>query len=114
MAVEHEPDALAAELGKANAAPLERLIIDQIVCCWLNCYDVQRRYTVVMRGELSIKQADWWERRHSAAQHRYLRACESLARVRRLARSGPLQINIGGQQVNMVNPPAPEPALCTP
>ena len=45
-------------------------------------------------------------RRLSAAQRRFLRACESLARVRKLARTTPaLQLNIaarGGQQVNVV------------
>ena len=54
----------------------------------------------------STSSVDHWERRLSAAQRRYLRACESLARVRKLGRTTPaLQLNIathGGQQVNVV------------
>jgi hypothetical protein len=42
-----------------------------------------------------------------AAQARYLRACETLARIRKLARSTPaLQVNIaadGGRQVNLAS-----------
>ncbi len=43
----------------------------------------------------------YWDRRVSGAQARYLRAMEALARVRRLAMPQPLQVNIGGQQVNV-------------
>ncbi len=111
VAIEREVDALIAGLGYATAAPLERLLIDQIACCWLNVYDVQRRYASVMSESQTIKHAEYWERKHTAAQHRYLRAIEALARVRKLARPGPLQINIGDKQINMVNPPGPAPAL---
>ena len=45
------------------------------------------------------------EKRLSAAQRRFIRACETLARVRKLSRNTPaLQFNIatsGGQQVNL-------------
>lgn len=46
-----------------------------------------------------------WERWLTAAQNRYARAVQGLARVRRLLRQAPLgtvQVNIGGQQVNVV------------
>ena len=43
----------------------------------------------------------YWDRRLNSAQQRYLRAVETLARVRRLAMVTPLQVNIGGQQVNV-------------
>ncbi len=42
-----------------------------------------------------------WERRLSATHMRYLRACDTLARVRNLSRPTPLQINIGARQVNV-------------
>jgi hypothetical protein len=43
----------------------------------------------------------YWDRRLNSAQQRHLRAIESLARVRRLSNATPLQVNIGGQQVNV-------------
>jgi hypothetical protein len=47
----------------------------------------------------------YWEWRLQAAQGRYLRACESLVRVRCLSRSAPLQVNISAQQVNVAGDP---------
>jgi hypothetical protein len=56
----------------------------------------------------TLEQGEYWEKRLSAAQRRYLRACETLARVRKLTLGTlALQVNIaaaGGQQVNMINP----------
>ena len=47
----------------------------------------------------------YWEKRLSAAQKHFTRACETLARVRKLSRNTPaLQLNLatsGGQQVNV-------------
>jgi hypothetical protein len=48
-----------------------------------------------------MKQGMYWEQRQNAAQGRFLRAVETLARVRRLNKRPPVQINIGGQQVNI-------------
>ena len=56
-------------------------------------------------GEVRMSVVDFWERRLSLAERRHLRACETLARVRKLLMNGPvLQVNIasqGGQQVNV-------------
>jgi len=87
-----------------NASPLERLLIDVVVVSGLRWADIERRYSSVHEGGMTLAQADWWERRLSAAEGRYLRACESLARVRRLLHHRPVQVNIaaaGGKQVNL-------------
>ncbi len=63
---------------------------------------VEQSYTGLMnQTEVVIAQADWWERRMTAAQGRYRRAVESLARVRRLTHPSALQINVGERQVNV-------------
>ena len=90
---------LEQELGADTAPALERLLIQQIAVCWLNVYDVQHRYSRVQVGGVTLAQGTYWEKRLSAAQRRYLLACESLARVRRLAQPRPLQINVAGQQL---------------
>ncbi len=69
---------------------------------------MQHSYTANKVGMLTLKQGEYWEKRLSSAQRRYLRACETLARVRKLAQASPLQVNIGAQQVNGVGGmPAP-------
>lgn len=100
--------ALSRELGREHAPMLEKLLIDQVIICWINHYDVQRRYTANMASNPTLEQGTYWEKRLSSAQRRYLRACETLARVRKLAQAVPLQVNIGAQQVNVVGGvPAP-------
>lgn len=93
---------MAAELTQPGDGELEKLIIGQIVGCWLRLSFVEYTYSVnTVSGSMNMKQGEYWERRLSAAQRRYLRAVESLARVRRL-RLPTMQVNIGGQQVNQV------------
>jgi hypothetical protein len=95
------------ELGYPSAPPLERLLIEQVVLCWLHLHIIEIEYTSVMNEPIPAISADHWERRLSTAQRRYLRACEALARIRKLARTTPaLQVNIathGGQQVNLLD-----------
>jgi len=103
MALRQRPALMRAELGYNEATPLERLLIDHVVACWLRQQQAEMLYTEKWKGSLSTEAADFWERRLSAAQRRYLRACETLTRVRRLVRAT-VQINIaaeGGQQVNV-------------
>ncbi len=104
--VMRDAEARRQALGYDDASPLERLLIDVVVLTGLRWADIERRYSSVHgQGEgMTLAQADWWERRLSAAEGRYLRACESLARVRRLLRHAPVQVNIaaaGGKQVNL-------------
>ena len=99
-------EVLMDELGYQTASPLERLLIEQVALCWLGLNLVQLEYTRAIGEPISVSAADHWERRLSAAQGRYLRACDALARVRKLAHTTPaLQVNIaaaGGQQVNLL------------
>lgn len=95
------------ELPKALARPtdgkLESMLIQHAVLCWLQLSYVEHHYAhFLTTRETTIRQCDFWERRLSAAQRRYLRAIETLARVRRLQLPA-VQVNFGAQQVNQVN-----------
>ena len=93
--------AMAADLTHPGDGELEKLIIRQIVGCWLRVSYIEYVYSVNTVGGMHMRQADHWERRVSAAQRRYLRAIETLARVRRL-RLPAVQVNIAEKQVNQV------------
>jgi hypothetical protein len=82
-------DVLMDELGYDAVAPLERLLIEQVALCWLSLNLVQIEYTHAIGEPISISAADHWERRLSAAQGRYIRACDALARIRKLTRTTP-------------------------
>lgn len=91
------------QLARPGDGRLERLLVQQAVLCWLQLGYMEYHYShYLTNGNTPIAQADFWERRLSAAQRRYLRAIETLARVRRLNLPA-LQVNIGAQQVNQLN-----------
>ncbi len=98
-------DVMKDELGYQLASPLERLLVEQVILCWLHLNAAELEYADVIGGSSFAHVVDHCERRLSSAQTRYLRACETLARIRKLARSTPaLQVNIaadGGQQINV-------------
>ncbi len=91
------------ELGYQEAPLLERLLIEHIALAWLDLDAVQQHYAKSALQQHALAHGAYWDRRMNSAQQRYLRAIETLARVRRLARVTPLQVNIGGQQVNVVD-----------
>src|SRR5207237_586043 len=75
--------ALRRELAGDDAPPLERLLAQRVALCWLALHYAETVYAQAM-GELSLRQADFHQRRISAAQGRYLAAIRALAAVRRL------------------------------
>lgn len=90
-------------LGMDQAPMIEKLIIQNIVNNWLRLQWVEYQVTGNMGEGVSREQVGWWEKRLSITQGRYLRALETLARVRRMALPD-LQVNIakdGGQQINV-------------
>ena len=101
----HRLQALKKELGSEGAPLLEQLLIQQAALCWLKLNLVELGYSNIMTQSITLTLGAYWEKRLSAAQRRFTRACETLARVRKLSRNTPaLLFNIAaerGQQVNI-------------
>jgi hypothetical protein len=89
--------ALTKELAGPQPSPLERLLVERIVLCWLHLYSTEALYAQ-HKQDLSLRQAEFHQQRLSKAQARYLSAIRTLAQVRRLGVPA-VQVNIGGQQV---------------
>jgi hypothetical protein len=89
--------ALTAELAGPQPSPLERLLVERIVLCWLHLHYTETLY-VQNTHNFSLRQAEYYEQRLSKAQARYLSAIRTLAQVRRLGVPA-VQVNIGQQQV---------------
>lgn len=102
IGIERTCEKKKAALGYAEASPLEKMLIDAVVLAWLRYTHVERCAANTWGGSHSLPLGEYWDKRLSAAQRRYLRAIETLARVRRM---GPavLQVNIAQQQI--VNQP---------
>ena len=98
-------ESMRTDLGYADSSALERLLIQQVTLCWLNLNLIEYRHTNIMKQSITLNLGMYWEKRLTMAQRRFTRACDSLARVRRLSPRIPVQVNIaaeGGQQVNVV------------
>jgi hypothetical protein len=91
--------ALTRDLAGPDPTPLERLLVDRIVLCWLHLHYAENIYVQAMH-ELTITQATFHQRRLSLAQSRYLSAIRTLAQVRRLQVPA-VQVNIAEQQLNV-------------
>jgi len=90
------------DLAQPSDTPLEALLVTQVVLCWLD-FHLMGLVCTQEFTRASFERQETCDRLLEARQRRYLRAIKALARVRRLASRVPLQINIGGQQVNVTS-----------
>ena len=100
-----ECEQLKQELGYDTANPLERLAMDVILAArvrWLHEEKITTQYDT---GEsLPTRQVAFQHQMLTSAQSRFLRAVESLARIRRLTRNMPkVQINFAGPGAKQLN-----------
>jgi hypothetical protein len=80
---------LRKELGYDEASEMEQLLISHAALCWLRLGLTEIRYTSIMNQSITLTLGMYWEKRLTVAQRRFERACETLERVRLLARSRP-------------------------
>lgn len=76
-------DLLRAELAETHQGPVERLLVERVVACWLHLSQLEYLY-----GQQDSTTQDvgvYFQRCLSAAQKRYLSALKTLALVRKLA-----------------------------
>lgn len=97
-AVQRKLELLRAELAGDNPTPVERLLVERVVACWLQVQDAELRSA--QHNDPTIKQADFHQRRLDATNRRFLAAVKALALVRKLA-VPVLQVNIAKKQVNV-------------
>jgi hypothetical protein len=90
------------ELAGPSPSPLERLLVERIVACWLQVQDADVRYAQGQR-DCTLAQGEYQQRRMDHAHKRYLSAIKTLATVRKLALPV-LQVNIAKEQINVAAP----------
>lgn len=89
--------AMRVEIAGENPSPLERLLAERIVLCWLELQYFEAIYAQNL-GDMTITQGDYHQRRIDKAHRRYLSSIKGLAQIRKM---GPaVQINIADKQVN--------------
>lgn len=91
-------DEVRRDLEGPDPTPMERLLAERAVFCWAEVNIRQTNYE--QTSNLSIRQADFHQRRIDAAHRRFLSAVRTLATVRKLA-VPTLRINVARHQVNL-------------
>lgn len=87
---------LHAQLVGPSPSPLESLLVERIVTCWLHLHCYEKENAQSLDGQ-SVDQSKAHGRRVDQAQRRYLSAIKALAQVRRLDLPA-VQVNIGQHQ----------------
>jgi len=90
-------DQLRDSLAYDESSGLERMVINNIILAWVRWQDCEWWYQNHMETQHTLPSGDYWERKLTLAQHRYLKAIETLARVRKLNIN--VQINMAHQQI---------------
>jgi hypothetical protein len=95
-------DRLRKDLAGENPSPLERLLVERIISCYLHVHFAESEYSGTVGRGVSIALAEYMQKRLDRANKRYLQALKALAQVRKM---GPaVQINIADRQLNVAGP----------
>lgn len=86
------------DLEGPDPTPMERLLAERAAICWAEVNIRQTNYE--QAKDLTLRQAEFHQRRIDAAHRRFLSAVKTLATVRKLALPA-LQINVAQNQVNV-------------
>ena len=92
--------AMREELAGPDPSPLERLLVERVVVCWLQLQHADIVYAQHMKN-LTLKQRDHYQRWQDRQHNRYLSAIRTLAQVRKLLKPTVAQVNIAEKQVNL-------------
>ena len=89
--------ALRQELGAEGASPLEKLLIERIVACWLQTHYADALYAQARGPQSTASVRQELMKRQESSQRRYLAAIKQLALVRKLLKPAlsPLQLALG-------------------
>lgn len=90
---------LRAELAGPNPSPVERLLAERAVLCWLHVYHLE--VSSAGNGSMSTQLADHHQKCLDRAHKRYMSALKALAEVRKLGIT--VQLNLAREQVNFTS-----------
>jgi hypothetical protein len=72
IALEEYTLSVRDEMGYHGAPIMEKLLIENIVTCWLRMQHYEQQLAFRMKGSYSLTILEFWERRLTTAQRRYL------------------------------------------
>ncbi len=93
--VKRKADEMRRELYEFHRSPLERLLVDRLICCWIGVCHAEM--AAAGYADHLVSGDDRFQKWLDRCHRRFLRACKDLATVHKLL--GPtIQVNIGKEQ----------------
>ncbi len=89
--IQRQLELMRKELAGPNPTPIERILVDRVVVCWLQ---VQHADHVAQAGDVTLPVGDYLQRRQDRSHRRFLSAVKMLATVRRLALPIRVDLNV--------------------
>lgn len=99
-AVARQLEAMRLELSGPSNTPLEGLLVERVVMCWLALQHAELLLTQNGFGGVHQEQVEFHQRRLDCAHRRFLTATRTLAQIRKLKPSV-TQVNIAEKQINV-------------
>ena len=97
--IERTADRLRRDLLRDGDGPLERVLVDRVVACWLQVsYADWQHGMTLKKASYSYRDGAYDQDRMDRAHRRFLQAVKTLATVRRLLVPS-VQVNIGRNQI---------------
>ena len=103
--LERQLEQLRSELGRVQSSPLEQLLIERVICCWLQATEADRDSALAhAQGQtIALVKSEYYQKRQIRATRLFLQASKALAQVRKLLTPN-IQVNIGEKQINVMGP----------
>jgi len=100
ICVETVYEQMREDLGYTDANIAEKMLIENVCLCWVRLQITELRYEINMR-DATLAQGEYWEKKLTQNQKRFLRAVETLARIRKLQQPvpNPLTMMLIKQQI---------------
>jgi hypothetical protein len=80
--LEREYETRRDSLGWAKASPIERLMIERIMLCWLRLIWCENYNGTFMQASVYLRESEYADKQFARAHSRYVKAIESLAKLR--------------------------------
>jgi len=91
-------DQLRAELSGPDPSPLEKLLVERVLICWLQVHIADCTFAGATNATLN--QGEYYQRNQSRAQVRYLAAIKMLVMIRKLLQPTLSPLEIASRPVN--------------
>jgi len=106
--LQRQAAAMREELAGPDAPPLEKLLADRVVACWLQVQYADAMYAQAKGA--SLPQDANAQKRMGAAQTRYLQSARALAQLRRLLRPAVSPVDLALRPVAEAQPGGGQPS----